>query len=340
MPRMVIHGTACLALSSKTTPARLDVSETEALLIDTDGKTLAQTPRDALQFEPQLGRLPRRLLFPDETVFETTAFADVAALEPRSFWGRLHRSEAFHPRLAVFVFLSLIGAFAVYRYALPVLIWAAVALTPQPVRTALDKGTLQTLDQVVAEPTALSADQQEEVQAIFATLAARLPEQEAQVLKLKFRHLPGLGPNAVAMPGGTIIISDALVKDYDTDAHAGVLAHEIGHVVEEHGLKQVYRSLGIYVLVALLAGDTGPLLEDVLLEGNLLLSLSFSRAAEEAADDFALQLVDVAGYDPAGLAAFFRTLPDATASGAIDWFSTHPNTASRIERIETYLANR
>ena len=123
------------------------------------------------------------------------------------------------------------------------------------------------------------------------------------------------------------------------DVIAGVLAHEIGHVVEDHGLRQLYRSVGFYVLVALIAGDTGPILEDVLLEGGVLLSLSYSREHERAADAFGLRLADRAGYDPAGLLKFFASLPDArdTQSG---WMSTHPASGERVEAIEEYIEAR
>jgi Zn-dependent protease with chaperone function len=148
-----------------------------------------------------------------------------------------------------------------------------------------------------------------------------------------------MGPNALAMPGGTVVLSDALVEQFDRDVVAAVLGHEIAHVMEDHSLQRLYRSLGIYVMVALIAGETGPLLEDLLLEGNVLLSLSFSRNQEAAADQIALRLSEAAGYDPAGLKAFFETLAAQVGDGG-GWFSTHPGNSDRIADIDAYLDAR
>jgi len=92
-------------------------------------------------------------------------------------------------------------------------------------------------------------------------------------------------------------------------------------------------------MVALIAGDTGPVLEDILLEGGVLVSLSFSRQHEESADQFGLKLSDAAGYDPAGLLTFFQALPDADQTES-SWNSTHPSSGERIGAIQLYLDSR
>ncbi len=336
---MKIIGRAFPKLTSEEIEAVLDIQGDWADLIANDRRRLQRLKVSEIIFDPPLGRLPRRLHLPDGTLFETSDRAAVAQIEGHGFWNVLDRFEAFRLRLVGIVLISALGVYAVYRLALPILIWAAVALTPDPLRQAMDAGTLRSLDAFITEPTTLSTEQQQAAQKIFDRLIVHLPDQQQRNFTLTFRSAPALGPNALALPGGTVMMTDALVLDYDTDVHAGVLAHELGHIVEDHGLRQFYRSLGIYVLVALIAGDTGPLLEDILLEGNVLLSLTYSRAAEEDADDFALRLTDIAGYDPAGLLWFFRTLPDSDNTRQ-DWFSTHPSSGRRIERIEAYLATR
>jgi predicted Zn-dependent protease len=193
----------------------------------------------------------------------------------------------------------------------------------------------------LVQETTLEAAKKAEIQEIFDTLLEHLPEhQRDRPYQLYFRSTPAIGPNAFALPGGSVVITDQLVKLFDDEnVIAGVLGHEIGHVTGDHGLRQLYRSLGVFVLVGLLAGDTGPILEDVLLEGGVLLSLSYSRAHERDADQSGLRLADAAGYDPAGLMKFFRFLPDSrqTESG---WSSTHPASGERIKAIQEYLENR
>ena len=153
-------------------------------------------------------------------------------------------------------------------------------------------------------------------------------------MRLEFRAVEAAGPNAFALPGGTIVLTDALVRGFaDPHQQAGVLAHEIGHVLEEHALQRLYRALGLYFVIALLAGDTGPILEDLLLEGNVILSLAHSRAQERAADLFGLRLAARAGYDPAALVGFLGQLEAAGKSGPPTWMSTHPPHDARIEEM-------
>ena len=130
----------------------------------------------------------------------------------------------------------------------------------------------------MASPSKLESDDQERVEEIFATMRAALSEDEQEHdFKLLFRSMPRVGPNAFALPGGTIVMTDQFVNRFpQEDVLAAVIGHEMGHVVEQHGLRQTYRSLSIAVLIAFLAGDVGAFLEEIILEGSVLLSLSFS----------------------------------------------------------------
>ena len=342
MDESSVAGRAFPPLSSREVGATLVLGSESAEVHDAAGTVIARARRDALKWEPPMARLPRRVSLPCGTLFESTEIGAMDRLSGGGLAHRLHRSERFSARLVLFVAAALLGAVAVWRFALPALVTVAVALTPEPLERAIDRGTLQALDRTTASESDLAPDRQAEIRTIFQRLLDELPSEELEEaeFRLFFRDTPALGPNAFALPNGTIVLTDQLVTTFpDEDVIAGVLAHEIGHVVERHGLTQLYRSLGVYVLVALIAGDTGPILEDVLLEGNVVLSLSFSRAHERAADAFALRLADAAGYDPAGLLAFFEAQPDAGRNGS-GWMSTHPSSGDRIDAIRAYLDAR
>ena len=83
----------------------------------------------------------------------------------------------------------------------------------------------------------------------------------------------------------------------------------------------------------MIAGDVGPVLEDLLLEGSALMSLSFSRASEAEADEVGVATARAAGYDPAALAEFFAAL-EAEYGEDIEWLSTHPASSARAARIK------
>ena len=95
----------------------------------------------------------------------------------------------------------------------------------------------------------------------------------------------------------------------------------------------IFRKLA---LVTLIAGDTGPILDELLLEGGLILSLQYSREFEREADLYGLDMAARAGYDPAGLLTFFEALPDAHETDA-GWTSTHPASGERVEAIKRWI---
>ena len=250
MNTVTLNGWAYLAQSSKRIACTLLVSDHDAVLNDQDGQEVLRLPRSNLRFETALGDAPRRATLPDGTLFETTDHTQIATLADANTGATLSTAEQFHPRLFLFVIAAIVGVFLVWRFALPALVWVAVALTPEPLRDAIDKGSLQAFDLAVAEPTTLSAEKQEEVRELFENLVAELPEKARnRDFNLEFRAIPGIGPNAAALPGGTVVITDALVKRFPNEnIIASVLGHELGHVVEDHGLTQLYRSLGFFVL--------------------------------------------------------------------------------------------
>ncbi len=313
----------------------------DVALVGDDGANLGSVPLSDVVVDDPLGRAARKLTFPDGTVFETMDHAAIDTLIGPSRGATLHYFEAFRLRLVGVIAVCLFAGWLLWRYGLDILTAAALAMTPPVMIEQIDAGSMQTIDFVMAEPSQLSQADKDKVTQIYQQLVAALPEDDRanHRFDLKFRHMPGSGPNAFALPGGTMIMTDEFVDRFgQPDILAGVLGHEIGHVVEQHGLRRIYRSLSMYLLVAFLAGDTGPLLEDVILEGNLLLSLSFDRHQETAADEFGLTLARDAGFDPAGLKSFFEEMARAyDGQEPAQWMSTHPSNAERTKAIQDFI---
>lgn len=342
-----IHGWAFPPLSSRRKAARLltraplpgEGNSAEDLIVDLmeGDRVVASAPMSGLEVDIPVGRAPRKLTFPNGALFETEDHVAIQGLVGQTHGDWLHRSERFHPRL-IGVVVVLIGAcYVIWRWGLDMMVTVAIALTPPIVVEQLDKGTLRTIDLTMgAKETALSQEDRERVRGVFDALVAALPPDVAQDhrFELQFRSMPRVGPNAFALPAGTVVMTDQFVTQFPQDnVLAGVLGHEIGHVVERHGLRQTYRALGIYVIVGLMAGETGPFVEEILLEGNLLLSFRFSRAHETAADRFGVALSKEAGFDPLGLSLFFADMAKRGGQPP-EWLSTHPSSAKRVEQIE------
>jgi predicted Zn-dependent protease len=145
--------------------------------------------------------------------------------------------------------------------------------------------------------------------------------------------------NAFSIPGGHVYVNTGLIKAAHSSSElAGVMAHEISHVIARHGTEQMSRQYGISVLAgAALGRDPATyqkVIADLLATGAMA---RFSREDEKEADDLGLNFMYRAGYDPKGMANMFRTLlaEEKTRPSAVEkFFSTHPLTEDRIKDVE------
>jgi len=162
----------------------------------------------------------------------------------------------------------------------------------------------------------------------------------------RYRHPVGVAVvdwrvvNAFAAPGGRVYLMRGLIDKAETpDEVAGVLAHELGHVLEHHPTANAIRQVGTMAVLDLVLGDGGSVMNALGQGGALLALLSYTRQDEAAADRVALELLRRAGVDAGGFADFFDRLKrDEEAKGGSSEFAglellrTHPNTVERQAR--------
>ena len=131
--------------------------------------------------------------------------------------------------------------------------------------------------------------------------------------------------NAFALPGGQIVIAEGLLGFAESpDEVAGVLAHEMGHVLHRHSTAAIIEGLGLAFLFGVLLGDVGT--GAITGAGEVLVGLSFRREAEAEADVRALALLERAGMSSRGLAGFFERMQRMSGDGpaVLHLLSTHP----------------
>lgn len=153
--------------------------------------------------------------------------------------------------------------------------------------------------------------------------------------------------NAFAVPGGYVYVNRGLIERANTMSElAGVLAHEIGHVVERHGLEQMARmqntQLGVNLAYILLGRQPGTVEQVALQGGASVFFANHSRGDENQADEVAVQYMVQSGIDPNGMVTMFQSLIDEQqrSPGAVEqWFSTHPLTQDRIEHVRGLIAS-
>ncbi len=141
--------------------------------------------------------------------------------------------------------------------------------------------------------------------------------------------------NAFAAPGGYVVLFRGLIDAADTpDEVAGVLAHEMGHVIERHGTESMIRATGLALLFELFVGDVSGLVGLGAGLAEMLLNLSYSRQDEAEADTVAVRILAMAGIRADGLVRFLdRIAEDEDAGKALAYFSTHPQSRARAEAV-------
>lgn len=131
-------------------------------------------------------------------------------------------------------------------------------------------------------------------------------------------------------------MADELVHATVNDEEiAAVLAHELGHIEQRHGLQSVLRNSSALILVAGLTGDLSTLSTFSATLPFLLLHYGYAREFEREADAFATELLEKAGISPARLADMLETLDSLRPSSGPDfsYLSTHPSTVDRIRLL-------
>ena len=153
--------------------------------------------------------------------------------------------------------------------------------------------------------------------------------------------------NAFALPGGQVFITAGLIDQLqNVDQLAGVLGHEIGHVIGRHSAEQIARAQlteGLTGAAVIAAYDPNTLsaqqAQMAVLVGQLI-NMRYGRDDEIESDFFGVCFMDEAGYDPQAMIGVMEILAQASGGQSQpEFFSTHPNPENRIQRIQEAINN-
>ncbi len=152
--------------------------------------------------------------------------------------------------------------------------------------------------------------------------------------------------NAFALPGGKIGVYSGLLDVAKTDDQlATVIAHEVGHVLADHGNERVSQQAatqgGLQVVSAFLGGGGGGGNQAVMsalgLGAQVGILLPFSRTQESEADTIGLELMARAGFDPRQSVALWQNMAAAGGEKPAEFMSTHPSNQSRINNLQSHM---
>ncbi len=195
--------------------------------------------------------------------------------------------------------------------------------------------TLSQLDQVFFDQSQLSKAERDIVTADFERLLAVAPP-DFQNTRLHFRTAPLMGPNAFALAGNDIVILDEMITFADDrEIVSAVLAHELGHVINRHALRQIMRSVVFTIGVSVAIGADESIIEEMAALGGSFILSKYAREFELEADQVSVDMLRRVDIAPDTLAVFFKKL-QATCGDKCDggnFLASHPSFDSRIDAI-------
>lgn len=240
---------------------------------------------------------------------------------------------------AVAVLFSALGGIGVlaglYLWGIPTLAAFIAPHIPVSWEEHLGQSVVDTL--APAEKRCLDSARGQRVEEILARLASTVPEAPYSFRVIVVNH-PSV--NAFAAPGGTMVVFQGLLEKTRTPEElAGVLAHEMQHILRRHATRALLQQVSMKVLLAAAVGDAKGLSYG--LEGAQALGmLRYNRRSEEEADREGIRMLIASGIDPKGLITFFETIQkNGEKSLKLPaYLSTHPDLKDRIRRLNTLVA--
>lgn len=309
--RLVVVGDEVRVVVPRSHEASSD--EMDATPLDADGTpsttddvTLASAARDALRISSRIGNTPYRVEFPDGGLAicaDAPAVEGMFHVDTKGHW--LPRMERASAVVAIALFGLIAAVYVAYERVIPSAADFAAQRIPRESEGALGDIAMDSLDRFGFKKSLVSDAEQTSIKKDFDELAKAAGLSD--VVSLHFRAAP---PNAFALPGGSIILTDPLVALFRDDRRMlrAVMAHEMGHEQRRDSLRHLLAGSFSAVVMGAVAGDVSGVAALSLTVPALTTTLHYTRNIEAEADAYAFDLLKKTGVSPKDFADAMRRL--------------------------------
>ena len=232
----------------------------------------------------------------------------------------------------VSVIIAIVASWAALTYGVPALATTVAFALPENASAALRDEGLGGMDELLFEQSALPAETTERVTRLFDDI--KRTNRDFAPYRLEFRA-SRIGPNAFAVPGGLVVMTDELVELAESDDEImAVLAHEVGHLHGRHSLRILLQNSLSALLIAGLTGDISNITALSATIPTVLMQAKYSRDFEREADDFAFNYLTIRGASTDALSDLLLRLDQSVAEDGDDfpsWLSSHPPSRERVD---------
>jgi beta-barrel assembly-enhancing protease len=282
------------------------------------------------QIRLERGRPLLETLLIDDPVFLRALRATAPAFGRRFHDPRRRRSRLFLTIAAAAT--SIAAGVVLYLWAIP----AAAGLLAERVPVSWEERLGNAAVEQIMASHRRCVDPERE--AAVAAIVKRLLEPVARVpYTFRVTVVDDSMVNAFAVPGGQIVLLRGLVERSRTPEElAGVLAHEIQHVLRRHATRLLLQHASSGLLLVAVSGDLTGVMAYGIESARVLGTLSYSRHFESEADVEGLRMLLAADVDPKGMIAFFETLRSGERGlpSAARYLASHPLAADRVESLK------
>jgi Zn-dependent protease with chaperone function len=296
--------------SSKSEPATLLISQQSAqILRRPDGDLIQSFPLKSIQWSERTRYGARSAQLPGGAALHSR---DAAAWD--AFLAAHVQTDSLVVRaqqswrgVLVALALLLVTLVSMYQWGLPWVARGVVSQVPQAVDEALGRSAMTQIDGTWMKPSKLPMEAQNRIRERFTQAVQDAHGNASPKFQLEFRKSE-IGPNAFALPGGLMIMTDELVELVkDDEVLLGVLGHELGHVTGRHGMRQLVQVSALQAVISTAFGDYGSWLATAPL---IIGTMGYSREHEREADQASIQFMHAARISPLVMVKFFKLVRD------------------------------
>ena len=307
-----------------------------SLTIHTAG-TDTSVPFTAVHVGERVGETHRIVQLPDggslEVIDDAAFDAALKAAGLRTAEAPIRRLESRWRYALLAVVTTLLASAGFLKFGAPALAARAVRFIPPRVDSFIATDTLRVLDSSTFRPTTLTTARQAQLRGIFSDITVGVSGSDAH-FRLEFRGGGSIGANALALPSGIVVLTDELEQlARNDDELRGVLAHEVGHLVNRHAMRMLVQASATTLLIVGVFGDVSGVSSLAAVAPTVLVTAAYSRDFEREADAFAARWMGQHQVDPRRLAALLERLAERQGGDQGGFLASHPGLQERLQAL-------
>lgn len=308
-----------------------------------DRSLIASPDLSRLKFSSRLANTPRYIYFPDGAQFETDDNISVDKIltkfKRHSWLNIVHLLESHKRYVFIALLILILFIWGGVKYAVPMISKSIAYRLPISALGYASNQTLSFLDKSILKPSEIDHNEQTKLLSHFQNVVDNHTDLQLTIL---FRKGGSIGPNAFALPNGTIIFTDEMIHIAEHDDELlSVFVHEIGHVVNRHGIRTVIQDSLLGFALLAMTGDVAGSSELFLGLPVLLTEMAYSRDFEREADQYALAWLRNNSISTVHFARLMERIDQKMESlledsdkNWLSYLSTHPMIKERIKSFK------